>query len=233
MCPPYTEEFKPAPTHRPQVREKRYINRAVKGQHLAMDHALFLPSTLEMVRNICHDGGLRHYLETDIRLLTGEAETNTPWYVDRLIALYERMPFSMTDQISEGEFHRILNEMNCGFSPKRASEALFGMDVLVSDHDTPFDQLAWGLHWLQNHDYLPDIDPNTPLTSRNGGNCLLISELESLADLCLINQNGSQHMGRIKQLKRWPGVDHRILESDSIGPLRCGLVTTKGTICYG
>lgn len=233
MCPPYTEEFRPAPTHRPVVREKRYINRAVKGQPLAMNHALFLPTSLEMVRNICHDEGQRHHLETDIRLLTGEAETNIPWYVDQLFELYQRMPFSMTDQISEGELHRVIQEMDCGFSPQKASEALWGMDVIVSDMDAPFDQLSWALDWLQKHEYLPDVDPKTVLTSANGGSGILVRGIEQLADQVLINQNGSHHTGRLNKLSQWPGVEHCVLESDEFGPLRCGLITSKGTICYG
>lgn len=233
MCPPYHEEFTPVTTHRPKVRQKRYLNRALKGQVLSMNHALFLPSTLEMVRNVVHDAGQRPYLETDLKLLTGEAESNIPWYVDRLLELYHHRPFSMIDQISEGELHRDIDQMNCGFSPKAASEALWGMEIELSDHDLPFDQLSWGLNYLQKHEYLPDRNPEARITPELGGHALVIELIEGLADRLLINQNGSHHLGRINQLKRYPGVEHAVLEQDSHGPLRCGLITTKGTICYG
>lgn len=229
----YTKDFQPAPSHRLKVREKRFINRVVAGQPIAMDHALFLPSTLAVVRDVLTQPELRSYLETDLRLLTGEADTNIPWYVDRLINVCRELSFSTTDQISEEYLHRIIRDLNCGLSPQKASEALWGMDVYISDHDLPFDQLTWGLHWLQNHEYLPNIAGDTLLSEHNGGDCLLVRKLELLCDTLLINQNGSVHSGRVRQLERWPGVEHRVLESDTFGPLRCGLRTVKGTLCYG
>jgi len=233
MCPQYVEEFKPTQTYRPVTREARYINRIVSGQHLSLDHALFLPSSLEAIRSIVHNESHRVYLEADLRLLTGDLPAKIPANVDRLLQLYRRMPFSMLDQISEGELHRLILEMDSGFSPKKASEALWGMEIIVSDHDLPFDRLTWGLDWLQKHHYLPERDPDELLIEETGSNCVLIRGIEILAERILVNQNGSHHTGRIQQLSRWPGVEHTVLESDSFGPLRCGLLTNKGTICYG
>lgn len=233
MCPPYTEEFKSAPSYRPKTREKRYLNRVVKGQPLAMNHALFLPTTLEMVRNIVHDGEQRRYVEIDVKMLTGADDATVTERIDRMLELYERMPYSFVDQISEGEMHRHLTEMNCGISPNQAAVALYGMDVELCDYDAPFDQLSWALDWFQKNDYLPVLESNQVIDAEHGSHCIMIRLIESLADTILINQNGSHHTGRLDQLKAWPNVGHTVLEQDEFGPLRCGLVTNKGTIAYG
>ena len=88
------------------------------------------------------------------------------------------------------------------------------------------------MDFLQKSDYLPE-QPGVVLSEHNGGHALLIHLLEQLADACLINQNGSHHGGRLDLLANWPGCTMVVLEEDAFGPLRCGLTTTKGIVCYG
>jgi hypothetical protein len=188
---------------------------------------------MEMVRNLCRDGLQRDHLVRDLKLLTNADQKELDASVDFLCKLYRRMPFSMLEQISEGEFLRILTEMNSGFSPEEAAVGLWGIEIRLTDLETPYEQLAWGLEWLQKSDYLPDVPKDTVLTTDLGGDCLLIREIEKLADRFLITSSGGHHTGLIAWLADHPGVDHVVLESDSFGPLRCGLKTSKGTLCYG
>jgi hypothetical protein len=233
MCPIYHEDFTPATSQRPKVREKRFLNRIVKGQVLSMNHALFLPHTLEQIRSIVHDKTQRPYLEMDLKLLTGNLDSNIPHHIDRLLELYSYTPFSMIDQINEVELHQGIARLGCGFSSTMASQALWGMEIALSDDDLPFDQLSWGLNYLQKQDYLPTVDSSTLVGSDNGERALVVQLIVALADRLLINQNGSHHQARLHQLTRWPGIEHTVLEQDAFGPLLCGLITNKGIIRYG